>query len=243
MNNTATLIVCAYRSVSLPTHGCITNLLLTPGSNHWREQLGGEAGINRARSIQVSKWLRETDEDVFLMVDDDIVFDPDDANTIVDRCRQGYDVIAAAYPTGDASHLAIRPLNGEARLAFGPDQPPMEMRHVATGFFACHRRVIEAMVATLPECNSNASWRFWPLFGFGWEDDPEAGGYNNLSEDYWFCNKARALGFHVYLDMSVAIGHEVKARLNVINMQAVYHALRGDLVQVPEPERTGALIG
>ncbi len=202
-------------------------LFATPGTNTWREQLGGEAGINRARSIQASKWFRETDDDVFLMVDDDIVFDPEDANSIVDRCREGYDVIAAAYPTGDASHLAVRPL-GDLRtpLRFGPDVPPTEMRHVATGFFAVHRRVIAAMVETLPECNSNASWRFWPLFGFGWEPDPEAGGTNNLSEDYWFCNRARALGFHVYLDMSIAIGHDVKARLNVINMEQVYSALR-----------------
>jgi hypothetical protein len=227
MNN-ATLIVCAYRSVSLPTHACIMRLFETPGTNRWRHQIGGEAGINRARSIQVSKWFRETSDDVCLMVDDDIIFDPEDANAIVDRCREGFDVIAAAYPTGDASHLAIRPLAGSGpHLAFGPDQPPMEMRHVATGFFAVHRRVIAAMVETLPECNSNTSWRFWPLFGFGWEADPEAGGTNNLSEDYWFCKNARALGFHVYLDMSVGIGHEVLARLNVQNMQAVYGALRG----------------
>lgn len=236
----ATLIVCAYRSVSLPTHGCITRLLTTPGHHQWREQLGGEAGINRARSIQVSRWFRETTEDCFLMVDDDITFDPEDANGIVDRCRSGYDIIAAAYPTGDASHLAIRTL-GDTRLAFGPEQPPLEMRHVATGFFAVHRRVIAAMIETLPECNTNASWRFWPLFGFGWEDDPEAGGFNNLSEDYYFCNKAREAGFRVYLDMSIAIGHEVLARLNVMNMQAVYHALRGNLVAVPEP--APALIG
>lgn len=223
----ATLIVCAYRSVSLPTHACILRLFTTPGRNQWRQQLGGEAGINRARSIQVSKWFREMpdDDDVFLMVDDDIVFEPEDADAIVERCRAGHDVIAAAYPTGDASHLAIRTL-GETSLEFGPNMPPMEMRHVATGFFAVHRRVIAAMVEQLPECNSNAFWRFWPLFGFGWEADAEAGGYNNLSEDYYFCNRARALGFKVYLDMSIAIGHEVKARLNVMNMAAVYEALR-----------------
>jgi len=233
----ATLIVCAYRSVSLPTHGCITKLLTTPGPNQWREQLGGEAGINRARSIQASKWFRETNDDVFLMVDDDIVFDPEDANGIVERCRDGHDVIAAAYPTGDASHLAIRTL-GESLLRFGPDLEPLEMRHVATGFFAVHRRVIAAMVEVLPECNTNASWRFWPLFGFGVENDPQAGGFNNLSEDYYFCNRARALGFKVYLDMSIAIGHEVLARLNVVNMEQVYHALR-----YGAPETNGALIG
>lgn len=226
----ATLIVCAYRSISLPTHACIINLLTTPGANQWRQQVGGEAGINRARSIQVSKWFRDTTDDVCLMVDDDIVFDPEDADAIVARCRSGYDVIAAAYPTGDASHLAVRTL-GESSLRFGPDVEPLEMRHVATGFFAVHRRVIAAMVDKLPYCNSNTSWAFWPLFGFGWEADPEAGGTNNLSEDYNFCRRARELGFSVWLDMSIAIGHEVKARLNVQNMQLVYHALRGQVLE------------
>jgi hypothetical protein len=233
----ATLILCAYRSVSLPTHGCIMELFATPSHNRWREQRGGEAGINRARSIQASKWFRETDDDVFLMLDDDIVFEPDDANSIVDKCRSGYDVIAAAYPTGDASHLAIRTL-GEQMLRFGPDVEPMEMRHVATGFFAVHRRVIAAMVEVLPECNTNASWRFWPLFGFAVENDSQAGGVNNLSEDYYFCNRTRALGFKVYLDMSIAVGHDVLARLNVVNMEQVYHALR-----YGAPKTDGALIG
>ena len=232
MSNTTTLILCAYRSVSLPTHRCIIRLLRTPSHNVWDEDVGGEAGINRARSIRVSKWFRETNDDVFLMVDDDIIFDPEDANGIVDRCRDGYDVIAAAYPTGDASHLAVRTL-GEKALRFGPDVEPLEMRHVSTGFFAVHRRVIAAMTKTLPLCNSNTSWAFWPLFGFGWEADPQAGGTNNLSEDYWFCNRARELGFKVYLDMSIAIGHEVLARLNVVNMQEVYRALRaGEAVPV-----------
>ena len=232
-----TLIVCAYRSVSLPTHACLVRLYQTPGPNHWREQIGGEAGINRARSIQVSKWFRETDEDVFLMVDDDIVFEPEDADAIVEKCRAGHDVIAAAYPTGDASHLAIRPLGDEMLLRFGPDVEPMEMRHVATGFFAVHRRVIAAMVEVLPECNTNTSWRFWPLFGFAVENDPQAGGFNNLSEDYYFCNRARALGFKVYTDMSIGIGHDVLARLNVMNYEHVYHALRYS------PESANALTG
>jgi hypothetical protein len=235
-----TLILCAYRSVSLPTHRCIMRLFATPGPNQWREQTGGEAGINRARSIQVSKWYRETTEDAFLMIDDDIVFDPEDANDLVDKCRDGYDVIAAAYPTGDASHLAVRTL-GEKALRFGPYEPPLEMRHVATGFFAVHRKVIAAMVETLPLCNSNTSWAFWPLFGFAWEADPEAGGVNNLSEDYNFCNRARELGFKVYLDMNTVIGHEVLARLNVINMAQVYRALRGELVHEDQSVHDGVL--
>lgn len=233
----ATLILCAYRSVSLPTHGCVMELFATPSHNRWREQRGGEAGIARARSVQASRWFRETNDDVFLMLDDDIVFAPEDANSIVDRCRAGYDVIAAAYPTGDASHLAIRTL-GDSSLRFGPDEEPREMRHVATGFFAVHRRVIAAMVEVLPLCNSNTSWAFWPFFGFAVESDPEAGGYNNLSEDYYFCNRARALGFKVYLDMSIAVGHDVLSRLNVMNMEKVYQALR-----YGAPEPSGALIG
>lgn len=200
-----------------------------PGDNRWFEQTGGEAGINRARSIQASRWYRETTSDVFLMVDDDVVFDPEDANGIVDRCREGYDVIAAAYPTGDASHLAVRTL-GETSLRFGPDVLPLEMRYVATGFFAVHRKVVDAMVRTLPLCHANTSWAFWPLFDFSVVDDEEAGGFNYLSEDYTFCDRARSLGFKVWLDMTISLDHLALQPLNIVNMSDVHHAVHG----VPE---------
>lgn len=194
----------------------------------WDESVVGEAGIQRARSFAASVWLRETTEDVFFMLDDDIVFEPEDAVRLVERCRSGYDIIGAGYPFRDGSHMAVRTFPGDTSLAFGPDAPPHEVRHVATGFLAIHRRVLEAMVTTLPLCNAVAGpGAFWPFFDFSIIEDPEAGGFSYLSEDYTFGERARALGFKVWLDRSIFLGHMGEVQITMHNMAAIKAALAG----------------
>lgn len=178
------LIVCGFRGLSLPTHHSIVKLLThTTG---WEEYPYSEADIGRARSMAASIWWRETVDDIFLMVDDDIVFEPEDALHLVNLCRSGYDVIGGAYPFRDASRIAFRGLSSDSILYFGPTAPPQEVRHITTGFFAVHRKVLDAMIPTLPLCHANESWAFWPMFDFKVIEDAEAGGYSRLSEDYFF---------------------------------------------------------
>jgi hypothetical protein len=222
------LIVCAYRSVSMPTYRSILRLLTKDRENKrgWREAYGGEAGINRARSIRASMWWANSADDVFLMVDDDIIFEPEMAERLVDLCRDGHDVIAAAYPVRDGGHLAVRTLDGDTEIAFGPGNPPKEMRHVSTGFFAVHRRVLDAMIPTLPLCHGNQSWAFWPLFDFRVVEDEGAGGFNYLSEDYNFCEMARSLGFKVWLDTQTKLKHLGLLEVSVQNMDAIAEAIK-----------------
>lgn len=227
-NRTSTsLIVCTFRSVSMPTHRSIVRLLTKDRMNvrGWRTFDGSEAGINRARSIRASHWWASTADDVFLMLDDDIVFEPEQAERLVDLCRGGHDVIAAAYPVRDGGHLAVRTLEGHTEIAFGPGNPPMEMRHVSTGFFAVHRRVLDAMIPTLKLCHGNQPWAFWPLFDFSVIEDEGAGGHNYLSEDYHFCNVARDLGFRVWLDVETKLKHLGLVPISVQNMEAMAKAI------------------
>lgn len=220
------LIVCTFRSVSMPTHRSIVQLLTKDRQNErgWREQDGSEAGINRARSIRASKWWSNTADDVFLMLDDDIVFEPEHAEHIVDLCRNGHDVIAAAYPVRDGGHLALRTLEGQNEIQFGPGQLPKEMLYVSTGFFAVHRRVLDALIPTLPLCHANQPWSFWPLFDFKAIPDENAGGYTYLSEDWYFCHMARELGFKVWLDVSIKLKHMGQVPVSVDNMKTVMKA-------------------
>lgn len=217
------LIICAYRSISVPTHHAIVRLLRA--NPDWDEKVYGEAGINRARSYASSVWYRETDEDVFLMLDDDIVFEPEDATKLVDRCRNGYDVIAAAYPFRDAKGIAVRTLPGDDRLAFGPDAPPYEVKALATGFFAVHRKVLDAMIHTLPQCYTGSIGAFWPFFDYKIIEDVVAGGYDWLSEDYNFCRMARELGFKVWLDRSIFLSHLGEIQVSIPSMGAIREAL------------------
>lgn len=216
------LLICAYRSVSLPTVSCVLNLLDDPANPYgWRVSLNGEAGINRSRSIMASRWYTETADDVFLMLDDDIIFSPEEAERLVTLCREGHDIICAGYPVRDGGHVALRGY-GHAPFSFGPAEPPVEIRYASTGFLAVHRRVLDTLIPTLPLCHGNQPWAFWPLFDFKTIEDEAAGGHNYLSEDWNFCQMALDAGFKVWLDPSIRLKHLGLVPITVANMEAVH---------------------
>lgn len=222
------LILCAFRTVSLATHRAILQLMQADPANErgWREGQAAEAGLLRARNIAASRWYTDTADDVFLMVDDDIVFEPRDAEHLVDLCRDGHDIIAAAYPVRDGTQLAVRALAGHSTdIDFGPGLPPRQMRHVATGFFAVHRRVLDALIPTLPLCHANQTWAFWPMFDFRVVPDDGAGGFNHLSEDYNFCELAGEAGFKVWLDPTIKLRHLGLVPISVQNMAPISEAI------------------
>lgn len=222
------LILCAFRSVSLPTHRSIMKLIQADPINArgWRENQAAEAGLLRARNIAASLWYTATADDVFLMVDDDIVFEPRDAEHLVDLCRDGHDIIAAAYPVRDGTQLAVRALAGQStNIEFGPGMAPREMRHMSTGFFAVHRRVLDALIPRLPLCHANQTWAFWPMFDFRVVPDSGAGGFNHLSEDYNFCENAIDAGFKVWLDPTIKLRHLGLVPISVQNMAAMSEAI------------------
>jgi len=83
------LLICAYRSICLPTVSSLMKLIASNGNDKfgWRIDLDGEAGLNRARSGLVTRWFTQTSSDVFLMVDDDMVFGRYEAEHVVELCR------------------------------------------------------------------------------------------------------------------------------------------------------------
>jgi hypothetical protein len=174
--------------------------------------------ISRVRSRAVSQWLQTTDEDVFLMIDDDIAFKREDAAKVVDLARQKRGIACGAYSVRDGGHLACRTLVPGERIRFGDEAEPMEIRWAATGFMAAHRDVIEAIAATMPICQNNGGQDFWPLFMpavITGEDDVSI----YLSEDYAFCQRAKDLGFEVWMDPSVGLIHYGQFPYTVWNMK------------------------
>jgi SAM-dependent methyltransferase len=222
---TTGLAICTYRDVSQPTFKSVLNLCRGDDGMGWRVLMSGEAGIARARSQVTSYWHTTTADDVLLMIDSDISFRAEDARRIVERCRSGYDVICAAYPTRDASHLALRGLGEE--VAFGPDAEPVKVVCAATGFLAFSRRVIDALSETLPVVNANLEYAFRAFFDFRTVENEAVGGHEWLSEDYDFSEKAKAAGFPIWLDPSILLGHQAQVELRVTNMRAMRAVLDG----------------
>jgi len=164
----------------------------------WRK--GRDALITRSRSMLVSNWWRESGDDVFLMVDNDIIFRPDDAEKITDRARECRGVVGAAYSWRNASGLAVRLCNGATD--FKKDAEPVPAEFLATGFMAVHRDVVDAMVEALPICSpQDRHMAYWPMFQTLIKDHQE------LSEDWAFSERARLLGFPILIDPSIRLGH------------------------------------
>lgn len=218
-----TLMLCANRSISIPTFRSILSMQDALSDQGWRVYVGGEAGIHRARNIAATRWFQETADDVFVMVDDDVTFHPRDLERIADRCRNGYPLICAAYPVRDGGHLALRGMNQD--VTFGPEQDPIEIGSMATGFVAIHRKVIEAVIKDLPLCHAMTSFAFYPMFDFRTVQDSH-GEWEHLSEDYSMSLRAREAGFPTYLDPTIILGHLGLIEISVRNMQQVHAAVK-----------------
>jgi SAM-dependent methyltransferase len=225
----AGLLLCAYRGVAVHTMQSILALCSDPGPNRWRLKVkAGDALIARSRSILVTAWLRETADDVFLMVDDDIVFDPKDADRLTELCRGGYDIVCGAYPVHDGAHLACRmlPQEGRTSVTLDPTGPPVEILYAATGFMAVHRRVIDALVKDRPLCHPDQPWSHYVLFPHMVVRNLDTAMHEYLSEDYGFSHIARQAGFRVYLDPRTRLAHRGEAGLSVRNMAAMHQAIK-----------------
>lgn len=232
---TASILACIYRSMSPATHHAILELLQS--NTGWRERVKpGDALIARSRSVITTTWWAETNDDVFLMVDDDVTFTPQDAERIVKLCRDGYDIICGAYPVHNGEHLAIKMIPGaHDSIEFGAGEP-IEIRYAATGFMAVHRKVIDALVPTLPMVQP---WMFYPLFQAMIVEDEFSGDMLHVSEDWGFCEMARKLGFKVWLDPQAILEHESLIPVSIRNMDYVRDAVRARKGSIQEASGNG----
>lgn len=203
-----TILVVAHREVSVPTVECLFEMV---GLGWPIGMVYGDALVDRARAKAASSWYLNETSDVFLMIDDDIVFKPEHAARVVALAREKRAIACAAYPVGDGGHLASRGWPGTLQ-EFGEAYEPREIRWPATGFMAVHRDVIEAMTKSMDVCYPGQPDRFWPMF------QPFAFEGNYLSEDYAFGQRARDLGFATWLDPKSILIHLKIKGLSVLNM-------------------------
>lgn len=92
-----------------------------------------------------------------------------------------------------------------------PDRPPederglLPLRHIGTGFMLIKRCVFEKMIETfgnqIAYLEDETDRPLWDFF-----DMPRIEG-RKKSEDWWFCEQARDLGFTVYGDTKVLLRH------------------------------------
>ncbi len=161
--------------------------------------------VYRARNLLVQDML-ESDADYLLFIDSDINFAPEDILRLMAWAQDSKKGIVAGVPrVRDVNKTYIADLdhdeNGDLTMnAMGL----VRATRVATAFMLIQRNVIETMIAAHPE------WQYYDkrcdktvpaLFDFKLTEE----GY--IGEDFLFCDRARELGFEVWVDPTISLGH------------------------------------
>ena len=201
----------AWRSLDVPHVASLMRLMTDPqgaGRLTISPQVG-DAMVDRARGMLATRFL-QSDYDVLMSVDSDIVFNAADVFTVCDQAAE-YGIVAGAYVKRDderapipASHFEL----GQTVVLGGADPTPVPVRWPAGGFVAVHRRVFEGVIKhhALPLCNEGERGAFYPLYTPFWiPHENHAAHY--LSEDWAFFERAREAGFPAYLNPAVKLQH------------------------------------
>lgn len=168
-----------------------------------------DALIERARARSMTRFLLESEAEVWFTVDGDIVFDPQDVQMI---CEQAvtHSVVAAQYVTR-SRHLCTPTSTqlDDVPVIYGGDPTPVPIKWAATGFLAVHRRVFGKIVkrGDVQMVQPNDPLRRYYDQVFTPFTVPGPNGPIGLSEDYAMCERARREGFTIYINPAIRVGH------------------------------------
>lgn len=165
--------------------------------------LNGDSLVSRARNRIAERFLA-SDCQYLMFIDNDILFQKDD----ITRLRAWEkDIVGGVYLKKKIPYAAV----ANRHVGTDPDTGLFEMQEIGTGFMMIHRRVFERIV----------EWFGSELYYEPASDEPQEGKYYDffrvgvskhtkqyLSEDYFFCEYARKVGFKVWLDSGIMVKHK-----------------------------------
>jgi len=158
------------------------------------------------RDRAASYFYTDTEAEVLLMVDHDIIWEEGDLEYIAKKCSKNKGIVAGIYPKrsiGQDVPVRFAPLpEGESsrKVWFG-DDACLDAEFVTTGFMAIHRDVITALAEELPLTIGG----FWPFFTPALTQ--AAAGVEYLSEDWSFCLRAKGKGIKIWAAMKPRLKH------------------------------------
>lgn len=206
-----------WRDVHAEHMKCV-NQLFRHANLSYRLQ-NGDALIERSRAVIATHFLRETDADVLVTIDSDVLFASSSVLKIAAQAMD-HDIVAGLYMTrGNPVRPASMIEEGVTVDLTGlTDLVPI--RYAATGFMATHRRVFEKLAKDMPLCHPKDEWRFYPFYTPYVANDDD-GDPILLSEDYAFSERARLAGFGVYANPAIRLVHigEYKYRTEDIGLK------------------------
>lgn len=208
MSFSVTVAVCAHREIQAQTYENLRALESCPDPKVTVRLIDGDALISRSRSRAATAFLKSTQDELLMFIDDDIVISPFDATKLMQEAYQlKKPIIGAAYVTKSKKNpgFAVRPLKEES-LAFGTEGKIYEMRSISTGCMIIQRDVLQKFINEniAPFCR-HGNTGYYPFFQH--EKMMIDGVWEDVSEDWYFCEKARKLGFSIWCDTTIKLGH------------------------------------
>lgn len=171
-------------------------------------QIGSICGcsvVSRARNL-LAKDMLESNCDYLLFIDSDINFEPEHILRLMSWASDPKKSIVAGVPrvrSENKVYIADLDYDDNGELTMN-GMGLVRAKRVATAFMLIRREVFTQMAEAHPEWTyyDKRSDRMLPcLFDFKLTEE----GY--IGEDFLFCDRARELGFEVWIDPSIKLGH------------------------------------
>lgn len=165
-----------------------------------------DALVCRSRSKTATAFLLDSDADVHVSIDGDILFQPWQVAQIARQAVE-HGMVGGLYITRSRQDARPTSIFEPGRtIEFSSDPTPQPVRWLASGFTATSRAAMEAIARGLPLCHPDEDWRFYPLYQPYVVDGPR-GTPVYLSEDFAFCQRAIDAGVTPHIAPNVRIYH------------------------------------
>jgi hypothetical protein len=203
-------LVLVTRNQVLPVR---TSLALVFTRGLWQDVVivANDSLVPRERNIGSALFL-SGEADRMLMLDDDIGCTADDLDRLL---NQDCDIIGGAYVARNAAqrHWIFIESSGEPGVITEERvkaDTPFEVARVGTGFLSIRRKVFQTLkhdpLIRTYTCEGREIFDFWQVGVFPCPF-PQLPPMEHVSEDWFFCDRARAAGFKVYVDPRVQLLH------------------------------------
>lgn len=165
-------------------------------------------GLDVLRGATQVPFNGTVDYDVWLTIDSDIIFTPEQVIELI-KDTEKYPVVSGLYRMADLQHYAaVKEWDMEYFKKYGSfeflkvdtldtTEKYMKVAYNGMGFFACRKGVIE---------NIKYPYFSYPLIEIETEDGKLI--RDMCSEDVAFCKNLKDVGYHVIVNTSLRVGHE-----------------------------------
>ena len=156
--------------------------------------------ITMARNMLVDQFL-DSECTELLFIDSDVIAKPEDILRLMAQSGDK-DITAGSYPRRSKDKKFFMDLYFDENNELEFDGAMMRIQRVGTGFMLIRRHVIEHLAKQADKyVGQDGVGMVANVFEFSMLDNKFVG------EDYTFCDKARAEGYKVWLDVEISLPH------------------------------------